>query len=148
MFNNCKSYVVSNITINNNKEYETKLPIEYCESSWLAKIYLRTELFNKLKIDYVVTELPYKNYQTLNTADYNAEQPYDINIYDACTAGFREYKETVDTQVFLAYSSSIVLSITDKEIVDAATLEQAAFEQLLYKLPVDFCYIEDFKNAK
>lgn len=137
-----QKYLISNIKFNNGQQYESTLPIEYQESSYLAKAYLRTELFNICDLTYDINKWPHNALQTYATSDYNAPQVYDINIYDAATADFRQYERCCKVTVLPTCYSAMLLSISDKEIEDAGSLKQAAFEQLMFALPVDLYYVE------
>jgi len=136
---NSKLYLVTEIKFETNRP-KIELPIEYVENDYLAKIYLRTAAFNQLNISYKVEEWPHSHFKTLNTAEYNVKQPYDINVYDAATANFRKYPEKVLAKCILQYPDTLLLNIADNDIVD--DIEQTVFEKLLYELPVDFIYTE------
>lgn len=122
------------------KKYTTKVPYVFSENPYLARIWLRTELFEKYDITYDVETI--NNIYYFQTDCERTEQPWRLDLLD------QKFDNMFTADVELSYPDQMVLYI------DTFTLEVhtdssgnidydlIAFDCLRNYLPVVFFYQE------
>ena len=114
------------------KKYTTKIPYIFSENPYLARIWLRTELFEKYDVTYDVETI--NNIYYFQTDCERIEQPWRLDLLD------QKFDNMLTADVEISYLDQMVFYPTKDDLC----LEQdlIAYEYLRNYLPVTFFYQE------
>lgn len=123
-----KKYLISNIKINNNEQFQMRLPLVFAEYGQLSQFYVRTHAMNHCAVTYDIKEIDRFSYTTSN----EEQQPYNIDLTDA------SYNDYIEVTVMPLPITGCCMHVSDDEIATSDTLEQVVYEKLLFLLKADF----------
>lgn len=126
-------YLVNNIKINEDKPFDTKLPVVLSEPC-LAQVFFRSGTFYTQEVTFDFEPLNAIRNEFTQCISWN-HQDWSADVSDA------NYQDYVDCTVTPMHASRCVVAVTNEELKDCDDdLKQAIFEQLMHCLPVTFIY--------
>lgn len=136
-------YLVTNIKINNNEEYDMNLPEMFSCYGKVAEIYTRTYAFHYQEVTFDFQKIEYHGYEVYSTSSYH-DQSHIPDVTDAT------YDKYIKVKVLPMPKIAMLVEIMEHRVKDCGdplrtqeeALEQAIFEELMEKLEVDFLITE------
>lgn len=142
------NYLVKNIRINNNEPFEMVLPVDIIEDGYLAKLYLRTYLFDYLSILFETEHYPpvKENADSSIIVQHHTQletiQPTNSCLLDSFMIEYERTKsDGLTVSCLPMYADKFVVNISGQELADCdGVLTIAAYQKLAEYLPIDFIY--------